>query len=570
MSRLTDELYRTGATSEQSYVTGCGDLAGTATWRAVHHLALRMASGLAERGIGPGDTIAVLTADPAEVAPLLQGAWMRRAAVTMLQQPTARTDLVAWSHDIAKACRTISAGMVVVGESFASAARGLSAVGLDPTAVAAIPAGRDVEPLDGEECDPALLQLTSGSTGSPKAVVVTHEALHANIHATADVFELEPGRDVLVSWLPLFHDMGMVAFLSLPMVLGISAVKVTPGDFMANPKIWPDLLSRHRATMTAAPNFAYGILARTLDRAPVGTYDLSAMRCVINGAEPVDPNTVDSLVESGARHGLRATSILPCYGLAEATLSVSLTRPGDGMRVDRVDPRALDADGVATPSEAQDAKRLPTLGSVVPGVQVRIVDDSGSDVETRCVGDVLISGASVAKSYVTLAGPAPARTDDGWLDTGDRGYFAQDGQLVICGRRKDLIIVGGRNIYPTDVERATEAVDSVRSGSVAAVSVCREQGAEGFAIIAESQAHDDADQCRRIESEVMAKAIESIGAAPMLVWVVPPGRIPKTTSGKLRRRAAAEMVAANFADISAIPGTGAAAIDHAVRSAHAD
>ncbi|MGV9662123.1 long-chain-fatty-acid--CoA ligase [Nocardia niigatensis] len=552
MSGLTDALRRTSATSDRRYVAGFGGEVNISTWREVHEDARAVAGGLSERGIGRGDVLAVLVADPAALAPLLQAAWMLGAAVTMLHQPTPRTDMAAWTDDVNAACRAVSASTLIVDDLLEAAIQDAASTVLPLTRFA----GLRSEPLSATVAVPgseaALLQLTSGSTGTPKAVVVTHDALLANITATATAMDVRPERDVMVSWLPLFHDMGMIGFLAAPMILGIPAVKLTPADFMARPAVWPETIATYAGTVTAAPNFAYGILARTLERAPEGQFDLSALRCAINGAEPINPETIDRLIAAGARHGLRAGAMMPAYGLAEATLSVSMAGPGTGMEVDHIDPQGLEIEGTAQPSTAADARALPILGHPLPGISLRIADDLGRELPPRRIGDVAIQGSSVAESYRDAAGTISARSADGWLDTGDRGYRLPDGRLVICGRRKDLIIIGGRNIYPTDIERAVGSLDGVRTGNAVAVPISHRNGTEGFAIVLESHGHSDELYCRSLEEAVIARTIEIVGAVPALVRVVQPGSIPKTTSGKLKRGVAAAFLVNESARAKAI------------------
>ncbi len=197
-----------------------------------------------------------------------------------------------------------------------------------------------------------MQQLTSGSTGSPKAVQLTHANFYANAYAMIDRVEFSPERDVMISWLPLFHDMGMIGFLTVPMQIGATTVHITPLDFLRTPLLWAELIGKYRGTVTAAPNFAYSLLARRLAQAPAGEYDLSSMRVLLNGAEPVDPDTMIALADAGARFGLDPLALAPTYGMAEVTLAVSVPQPGRGLVLDRVDPDLLEAGGLAVRSTA--------------------------------------------------------------------------------------------------------------------------------------------------------------------------------------------------------------------------
>ncbi|MEU1204837.1 fatty acyl-AMP ligase [Nocardia sp. NPDC005825] len=541
MSRFTKNLYATGETSAASFITGPPTAPVTTTWTEVHRAARRVAGGLREAGIEPGDVIAVLMQAPSQVAPLIQGIWMLRATVTMLQQPTPRTDMDSWSADTARACRMVGARFVLVDGDFAHLAEALNSHGIATQSAAELADCEPVEPVDGDESDIALLQLSSGSTSFPKGIAISHENLHANIQANVAAFGLAPSRDVIVSWLPLFHDMGMIVFFTLPMQLGYPLVKATPREFMASPDLWPRLLAAHRGTMTAAPNFAYDILARTFEKSSDGLFDLSALRVVVNGAEPVDPRTMRRLADAGQRFGLDPGCLLPCYGLAEATLSVALSRPGEGMVTDRIDPLELEHNLVAVPSEADGHREIATVGRVVDGLECRVVDRDGQALPGRHVGNLQVRGSSITNFYLTVDGKMPANDSSGWLDTGDRAYFTPEDRLVICGRSKDIIIVGGRNIYPVDVERQLAGIEGVRPGGAAAVSL----GSDGFGILIESHEASDAAVRTRIESEVRTVILRAVDARPKAVRVVMPGTLPKTSSGKLRRAEAAGLFASD-------------------------
>ena len=396
--------------------------------------------------------------------------------------------------------------------------------------------------LERDEQQAALLQLTSGSTATPKAVRITDANLWANIEAMCQAADLRPDRDVMVSWLPLFHDMGMVGFLTLPMCRGIELVKVTPPDFLGNPLLWADLISRHGGTCTAAPNFAYALEARVLARAE--GLDLSTMRFALNGAEPIDVAAVRAFLAAGARFGLPPTAMVCAYGMAEATLAISFHPWGTPLRVDTVDADALEnrRRAIVSDEEGPAVRRFPLLGPPLPQMQVRVVDEHGSVLGDREVGVLELRGPAVTETYLTVDGTVPTRGADNWLDTGDLGYLA-DGEVVVCGRVKDVIIMGGRNIYPTDIERAAETVPGVRAGNAAALRWSVGDRREGFAVAVESREADDPEAVERISTQVRAAVTSAIGARPAVVRVLPVGSLPKTPSGKLQRAAATTLLA---------------------------
>ena len=552
MSRFLATLLESAARSPHGMVTGEPKRPVRRTWSAVHDQARAMAAALrADRDDSPGlvhgRAVGVLAGEPVAIAPLAQAVWLCGGSVTMLHQPTVRTDLAAWAEDTVSVLKMIDAALVVLGPPFDALAPVLADRGIPFRTVDGLDGGVDgaatVTP-DADvaaEDDTALLQLTSGSTAEPKAVRITHANLHANISAMAEASRLDLDRDVMVSWLPLFHDMGMVGFLTVPMTVGLELVTVTPVDFLTRPLLWAELISKYHGTVTAAPNFAYAVLGRQLARAD-GPLDLSSLRIALNGAEPIDPVAVQSLVDAGARFGLRPEAILCAYGMAETALGVAFAPVETGLAVDDIDADDLEARRLATPGTG---RRFPKLGPPLPGIEVRVVGEGGAVLGERQVGVLQLRGPSVTPGYLTVDGPVAAQDAEGWLDTGDEGYLA-DGQVVVCGRRKDVIIMGGRNIYPTDIERAAAEADDVRAGNAVAVRLAAGEGRhrESFAVVVESRKAGDADAERTIGKDVTSRVVSAVGVRPAEVVVLPPGSLPKTPSGKLRRAATGELLRA--------------------------
>jgi fatty-acyl-CoA synthase len=531
--------------SDRGMTTGEPTQPCRTTWTEVHRKALRAAGflvGTAEPGLQHGNAVAVLAGDPALIAPAVQGVWLAGGSVTMLHQPTQRADLASWAADTVRALGMINAKLVLLGAPFDRLAPLLDQHGISYLMLADLdnPAIRPLSaPVPVDEDATALLQLTSGSSAEPKAVRITHGNLYANMTAMAHVAALDSAHDVMVSWLPLFRDMGMVGFLTIPMALGLELVKVTPADFISHPLLWAELISRHRGTITAAPNFGYALLARRL--ASTGAhFDLSSLRFALNGAEPIEPAAVRAFTDAGARFGLPETCMVCAYGMAEATLGVSFAPHGVGMQVDLVDADALETQrraAVADPgSHAPQVREFPRLGPPLPGLQVRVVGDEGHQLGERLVGQLQVRGSSVTREYLTTSGPRAAQGSDGWLDTGDEGYLAGD-HVVVCGRRKDVIVMGGRNIYPIDIERAAGRVEGVRPGNVAAVRLDAGDRRESFAVAVESSRAGDPEAERMLRKEVASRVVDAIGLRPGAVVVLPPAALPKTPSGKLRRAA---------------------------------
>ncbi|MDT7579395.1 MAG: fatty-acyl-CoA synthase [Pseudonocardiales bacterium] len=547
MSRFLTTLLATAAGSPHGMATGDPRAMVRRTWPEIHQAARRGAGALTAAGVGPGSAVGVLAGDPGAIAPAVQAIWLVGGSVTMLHQPTARTDLGAWAEETVGVLNMIGAEFVLLGAPFDGLAPVLAGRGIPYRRLSDL----EGEPLDADagvarEDDTALLQLTSGSTAEPKAVRITHGNLHVNIGAMVQAARLDPDGDVMVSWLPLFHDMGMVGFLTIPMVVGIELVSVTPTDFLRRPLLWAELISAHRGTVTAAPNFAYAVLARQLARAE-GPLDLSTLRFALNGAEPVDPEAVAAFTTAGARFGLRPESVVCAYGMAETALGVSFAPVDTGLQVDEIDAVALEEHRRAVPAVTDRGKtrRFPLLGPPLPGLEVRVVGDDGAVRGDREVGVLQLRGGSVTPGYLTVDGPVATQDVDGWLDTGDEGYLA-DGAVVVCGRRKDVIIMGGRNIYPTDIERAASAADDVRAGNAVAVRLEADDDRhrESFLVAVESRRAGEPEAVRVIRKDVTSRVVSAVGVRPAEVVVLGPGSLPKTPSGKLRRAATRALLVA--------------------------
>jgi len=550
VSMFTDTLYRTAATSSHGMVTGEPDAPLRTSWHEVHLQARKMAGALASAGIGPGDAVTVLAGAPVDIAPTIQAAWMRGASITMLHQPTPRTDLGVWAQETLTTLRVVSASVVVLGEPFDAVKPVLLENDITVLEMGQLKAGEDIEPVEVGEDETALLQLTSGSTGHPKAVRITHGNLAANIDGMMEAGQIRPETDVAVSWLPLFHDMGMVGFLTLPMQQGAELVTVTPMDFLRSPMLWMQLISKYGGSLTAAPNFAYAVIAKRLARwnpETDGELDLSTLRFALNGAEPIDPVSVRAFTDAASRFGFLPGSFVGAYGMAEVTLAVSFTESGVGLTVDTIDALALERDRKAVPT-ADDpanpgaARHFPTLGPPVPGLSARVVDGEGNVLGVRGVGVLQLKGAAATPGYLTVDGPISTQDAEGWIDTGDEGYITEAGHVVVCGRVKDVIIMGGRNIYPTDIERAAGEVEGVRAGNVVAVRLDAADRRESFGVALESGQAGDEESAARIRKDVTAAVVAAVGVRPRTVTVLPTGSLPKTPSGKLRRSSSVSLI----------------------------
>jgi fatty-acyl-CoA synthase len=536
LSRFTETMYCTAQSSSRGMVTGEPNCPVRHTWGEVHERARRIAGALATAGVGHGDAVPVLAGAPAEIAPAGQGIWMRGASLTMLHQPTPRTDLQRWAEETTAVIKMIGAKAVVISDPFMAAAPLLSQLGVRMLIIERLLDSNPIDPVETDDDDVALLQLTSGSTGSPKAVQITHRNVVSNAEAMFIGAKVDIDTDVIVSWLPLFHDMGMTGFLTVPMYFGAELVKITPMDFLRDTLLWAKLIDKYKGTMTAAPNFAYTLFARRLRKlAQPGQFDLSTLRWALSGAEQVEPADVEDLCEAGRPFGLRPEAILPAYGMAETTVAVSFSECGAGLVVDEVDADLLALLHRAVPASKGKTRRLATLGRLLKGLEARVVDDDGNILPARGVGVIEVRGEPVTAGYATMGGFVAAQDDRGWYDTGDLGYLTETGHVVVCGRVKDVIIMAGRNIYPADIERAAARVSGVRPGCAVAVRLDAGRTRETFAVAVESNNWQDPAEVRRIEHQVAHEVVADVDVRPRNVVVLKPGTIPKTPSGKLRR-----------------------------------
>ncbi|MEO6702797.1 MAG: AMP-binding protein [Jatrophihabitantaceae bacterium] len=475
-------------------------------------------------GIGPGDRVCLHARTSLDAITAIFGIWRAGAAVTVL--PAARrndpTDLQAALN------RRVLAAQAALVITDALTAAGLAQLPVPVADFASISSDRPARlpPPPGPE-QVALLQFTSGTTALPRAVAVRHGQLIANTHASFSSAELAPDAR-FVLWLPLYHDMGIIT-LAGAIAHGYGAHVMDTQTFSLRPAAWMEAIGTYQAAATAAPNFAYGLAGYLLSTGH-SRPDLSSLRVAWNGAESIDPVALGSFTDTAAAFGMPRTSICPSYGLAEATLSVTLGRNDEHYRTLTVDRAALEQ---GTVREVPSGRALVDCGTPIQDTTVTITDVDGTPVPDGEVGSIRVQGPCVVDRYWTPAGsPAQASITDDYqrLVTGDLG-FSLDGRLYVCGRQKDMIIVGGRNLYPEDFEFTAERVRGVRPGAVMAFSI---PGSEHMVVVAETTLRDAAarDLVRAVRDAVTAE----LAYTPHDVVLVAPGTLPKTTSGKRQRQ----------------------------------
>ncbi|MGZ5091086.1 MAG: AMP-binding protein [Burkholderiales bacterium] len=389
--------------------------------------------------------------------------------------------------------------------------------------------------------DIAFIQYTSGSTGNPKGVVLTHANLLANIRAMAQAVQAS-ASDVFVSWLPLYHDMGLIGAWLGSLYTGSLLAIMSPLAFLARPERWLWAIHRFRGTISAGPNFAYELCVKRIADAQLAGLDLSSWRLAFNGAEAVSPDTITRFSERFAPYGLRADAITPVYGLAESSVGLLFPPLGRGPLIDRIRREPFMLHGKALPAAAGEPNplRFMACGRPLPGHELRIVDETGLEVAERVEGRLEFKGPSATSGYYRNPEQTKSLFHAAWLDTGDRAYSAE-GDVFVTGRVKDIIIRGGRHIYPDEIEQAVGALPDVRKGCVAVFgSPDPKSGTERLVVVAETRATDDLAR-DALRDAVLRAALNILGEPPDDVIIAPPHTVLKTSSGKIRRSACREL-----------------------------
>ncbi len=396
------------------------------------------------------------------------------------------------------------------------------------------------EPVLGSQ-DIAFLQYTSGSTGDPKGVVLTHANLLANIRTMGEFMQAE-NSDVFVSWLPLYHDMGLIGAWLGCLYYAAQLVVMSPLSFITRPRRWLWAIHRYRGTLSAAPNFAYEICLQRLKDEELKGLDLSSWRIACNGAEPVSPSTVERFCKRFGKYGFRREALMPVYGLAECSVGLAFPPLGRGPIIDRIQRDPFMRDGRAVPAGDTDTRalRFVACGRPLPGHEISIADPTGRELPERREGRLQFRGPSVCSGYFHNPEQTRRLFQGDWLDSGDLAYIAE-GDVYITGRTKDIIIRAGRNIYPMELEEAVGDIPDIRKGNVAVFgSTDPDSGTERLVVLAETR-KTDPETRDKLRLEINALATDLVGTPPDDVVLVPPQTVLKTSSGKIRRAASREL-----------------------------
>jgi len=526
------------------HLYGAGDGVEDLSYGALERGASEIAAGLAASGLQPGEMVATMLPTGSEYLFAFFGILIAGGIPVPLYPPARLTQIEDHIRRHAGILANSQARLLITipeakPVSLLLRAQVVSLRGVVTAAELAGRAGR-LQRVARATSDLALLQYTSGSTGNPKGVALTHANLLANIRGFGPALQLG-GEDVFVSWLPLYHDMGLIGAWLGTMYYGVPLVLMSPLAFLARPTRWLRAIHRHRGTLTAAPNFAYELCARKLPEQALEGLDLSSMRAAMNGSEPVSADTLEAFARRFARYGLRREALMPVYGLAECSVALTFPPPGRGPLVDTIDRDTLMREGRAVPatSEGASALRVVSCGHPLPGHEIRIVDGTGREVGDRIEGRLEFQGPSTTAGYFRSPELTRKLFHDGWLDSGDLAYIA-GGEVYLTGRVKDLIIRGGRNIHPQDLEIAIGNIPGIRKGCVAVfASPDPASGTERLVVLAESRETDSAAR-ERLTGEIQAVAVDLVGLPADDVVLAPPHTVLKTSSGKIRRAASRE------------------------------
>ena len=529
----------------------------TMTYGELAKMAKAVATGLIARDVVPGDRVGLMLPTGTEFFVAFFGILYAGAVPVPIYPPMQMSQLEDYLRRQARILRNAEPRVLVTVPE-AQRLGGLMR-GLVPSLSAIESVGNLQSTLDHIDhiplpqiSDPAataLIQYTSGSTGDPKGVVLSHANLLANIRAILKAIDAT-SAEILLSWLPLYHDMGLIGAWLGPLYAGARCYIMSPLSFLAHPQSWLWASHRYRATVSAAPNFAFELCLKQIDDADLSGLDLSSLRFVANGAEPVSIQTLHRFIERFSQYGFRPGAMAPVYGLAECAVALALPPPGREPLIDRVNREALSRRGIAEPANASDSNAIEIVacGRPVPGHEIRIVDDVGREVAERREGRLEFRGPSATAGYFRNEAKTRELFRGGWLDSGDRAYMA-NGDVFITGRIKDIIIRAGQHVYPQELEEAVGDIEGLIKGAVAAFGVTDPvSGTERIVILAETKQAQSAER-ELLKAHARDAVTAIVGWPPDDIVLVGPGTVPKTSSGKIRRAAAKEHYLAQNLDL---------------------
>jgi 1-acyl-sn-glycerol-3-phosphate acyltransferase len=517
-------------------------IVGSFTYGDLAKKARCVAAGLVARDIAPGDRVAIMLPTSLDFFASFLGILYAGAAPVPIYPPMRLSQIEDHLRRQAGILQNAGARILITmpeGLSLAALLRAHvdtlesveSFARISTAAEGPLPALRD-------EKRTALIQYTSGSTGDPKGVVLSHANLLANIRAMGGAIGAS-SSDVFVSWLPLYHDMGLIGAWLGTLYYAAPLYVMSPLSFLARPANWLMAMSRFHATLSASPNFGFELCVTKTDEESLKGVDLGALRLVANGAEPISVHTMRRFCEKFSRYGFKAEAMAPVYGLAECAVGLAFPPAGRAPLVDRIDRDALMKHGCARPATKEDAHAMEIVasGQPLPGHEIRIVDDTGREVSERQEGRLEFRGPSATAGYFRNEPKTRQLFHDGWLDSGDRAYMAK-GDIFITGRIKDIIIRAGQHLYPQEIEEAIARIPGIRKGCVAVFGAADPRSATERVIVVAETAETEPAARAALEAKAQEAVRDISGAVADEIILAPPRAVPKTSSGKIRRSAA--------------------------------
>ena len=537
-ARAIPEALAEAARSSHGYLfVGARGAEVRKSYAEMYDSALRVAGSFAALGLRRGDLVAIIVGDSESFLTTLFGASIAGLVPASLYPPATTSELQSYLDATARVLQSCNARGIVTSSALLPHIDTLRASCPDLAVVIAADALQGPSMARGNApapCDIAFVQFTSGSTATPKGVVITQSNLAANITAFTNGLA-GTSEDVAVSWLPLYHDMGLVGMALGAMYTQAEAVLLTPEAFVKRPIEWLRSISRHRGTISFAPNFAYELAVRRVKDADLADLDLSSWRIAGCGAEPIHATTLAAFADKFRACGFRDTSFLSGYGLAEHVLAATLSPRGRGLYVERLIADDVTARRMATDANGSGADTISVVacGAALPGHDVAIIGEDGASLPERHIGEIVLTGPSVSPGYYNDGETTARAIRDERLFTGDLGYLS-NGELFVCGRVKDLIIVNGRKYHPQDLEWGVADLAGIRRGRVVAFGTTDHAGPDRAVVIAEPSGTVPADE---LTDAIRRRIVDVCGLLVDDVVLVPSGTVARTTSGKVRRAA---------------------------------
>ena len=487
------------------------------------------AAHLQKLGIQKGDRIAIFLPTSIEFMDIFLGAQYIGAIPVPLYPPVRLGKLDEFFARTATMLQAVQANLIVTNSQIRRILGQLITRYQPPKGIIlAASLQETIAPLQHFDLHPddvCLIQFSSGTTKEPKPVMLTHRQTLANVEAIAQSFPRDQDANLGCSWLPLYHDMGLIGCVFPAIYICGTMVLIPPEVFLTRPHIWLRAISRHRAFISPAPNFSYSLCTQRIKDSQLEGVDLSCWKMALNGAEPVAPHHLREFIQRFSKFGFSPNALTPVYGLAEASLAVTFSNPTQAFTSHQFDRNAL-AEGKAVLSDSKQSIELASVGSPLHGFSIEIRNNAGKILQEGSVGNIWVHGPSLTSGYM---GDLPSPLQDGWLNTGDVGFLFQK-ELYISGRTKDVLVIRGQNHSPYDLEQAVDSVEGVRTGCAVAVSNITEQGEELLVFVEYRQfSHDLADKCA-------AAILEKTAIRPSAVIALESGTLPRTSSGKLRRQ----------------------------------